>query len=160
MNKVAPSRVAPTQAENNKPLVNTSEGVKTEDLLSLFVKDRRVANASSGNTFNLTGIPVRPRLSTPLQIQRCTKDGGHCDCPKCTAERKAQSNDVEIDAPAAVLPKEELIPDEAPQDHEDIVRTDPVSKAESTEHTPVSTSEASFAFPCRRCNGRPFREIN
>ncbi len=79
--------------------------------------------------------PVSPfdsRLSTPLQIQRCTKDSGHRDCPKCTGRKeKAQNNDGEIDAPAAEQPKEELIPDEAPQDHEDIISADSGLETES-----------------------------
>lgn len=147
MKKVAPSRVAPTQAENNKPIDNTNEGVKKQDLHSLFVKDRRVANASSGNTFNVTGIPVRPRLNTSLRIQRCTKGDGHCDCPKCSAEREATNKDNAVVSfpKGEEVHEEEFIHEEIPEDLRDF-KANPELAAASTNHHQTNHVEPASHF--------------
>lgn len=43
--------------------------------------------ATTRATFNLTKVPVRPRLTASRIVQRCDKENGNCSCPTCNAAR-------------------------------------------------------------------------
>lgn len=64
----------------------------------------------SGNrgAFNLTQVPIRPRLTTSPQIQCCAKDAGNCSCPKCSAARDSAAPIEGNLAQAESLPSEPI----------------------------------------------------
>jgi hypothetical protein len=118
---------------------NRSSAEKTD----LSTKFSNAGFSSNRGTFNLTQVPVRPRLISSPQIQCCAKDGGNCSCPKCAAERQQHAAEQEQSSDAST----EETSEPSTSDVENSSTQQTPAASDSPEASPTTSETAATEGP-------------